>query len=180
MMSKILDYVPQPDSLTCQSAAIAKMTGDPDVYKIRQLLENLGDPGSPATMGEYLETRVQQYKYTDKGSLDIAIEYLKNGWKVISHGWFTPSGHVLSIVGWDFEAQEFKVDDPWFEFDFGGWTYAPHEKSGDDVRYSARGIWAACVRGESCDDAQFAYQERFRLGHREFLETNMWLHLIRN
>jgi hypothetical protein len=176
----ILDYVPQIDTITCQSAVIAKMIGYDDVAEVRAGLEEMGNPGSPAVMGAYLRERVQQYRYLPTASLNDLIFELAAGFKAITHGWFSDSGHVISIVGWDFKAQSFIVDDPWFEFDFIGWTYAPHSDSGDDVHYSAKGIWATCVNGRDCRDAELAYHGRSKLGQHEFAEKGMWLHLIKN
>ncbi len=45
-MSKILDYVAQPNAFTCQSACIAKVLGTTDVAGIRAALKAIGDPGS--------------------------------------------------------------------------------------------------------------------------------------
>lgn len=50
-MSKILDYVAQPNTYTCQSACIAKVLGTSDVAGIRVALEAIDDPGRPETMG---------------------------------------------------------------------------------------------------------------------------------
>lgn len=70
MSTKVLDYVAQPNAYTCQSACIAKVLGTTDVEGIRAALEAIGTPGSPATMGEYLKSRVQFYKFLTSGSLE--------------------------------------------------------------------------------------------------------------
>lgn len=180
MDSKILDYVPQYDALTCQSAAIARVIGSTNVAQIRRDLLRLGVPGDPAVMGLYMQPRVKEYRYHGQASLNDAIEALKNGYQLITHGWFTTSGHVIGISAWDEKRRCFIAEDPWFEFHFPGWTYEPWEIYGDDMPYSDRGIWASCVVGASAYDAHRQYLANPVLTAERYSDRGMWLHAIKN
>jgi hypothetical protein len=180
MASKVLDYVPQYDAVTCQSAAIARVIGSTNVRKIRNDLLSLGSPGDPTVMGAYLRDRVTEYKYNGNASLNDAIAAIKAGYQLITHGYFTESGHVIGLSGWDAEEEVFNAEDPWFEFHFAEWSYEPWEISGDDQSYSARGIWAACVVGQGPGDAADFYGEGDRLGPKEYAERGLWLHMVKN
>ena len=178
--SKILDsVVSQPDAYTCQSACIAKVLGTADVLGIRAELEALGEPGSPAVMGVYLRRRVREYQFLLAGSLNDARRALDSGYTVITHGWLSPSGHVLTLVGVEPDpgtgSYRFIVDDPYGEFDF---ISASYDTSviGDDLRYSSYGLYAYCVASQDYWHAQRLYAER-RLNP---AEKNAWLHLIKN
>ena len=178
--SKISDQViPQPDAYTCQSACIAKVLGTQDVYSIRRDLEQLGVPGDPAVMGNYLRNRVSEYRFLATGSLNDARAALSDGYTIITHGWFTPSGHVLTLVDWvpgqGRSPYEFVVDDPWGDFDFPAATYDASQ-AGDNLPYSAHGIYAYCVAGQSFEHAQELYQA----GQLRSAEAGAWLHLVKN
>lgn len=178
-ITKILAYVPQPDAYTCQSAAIAKAIGTDRVMGIREDLFKLGVPGDPYVMGEYLKPRVAEYKFLDDASLNDARKALDQGYSLITHGWFTNSGHIVSIVGWELDKSKlsyrFICDDPWMEFDFKRWQYIPGT-SGDNVRYSSYGIYAACVASAGLDHARRIYNR----GELNSNKPGMWLHLIKN
>lgn len=175
MSSKVLDIVYQPDELTCQAAAIARVIGSYKVDAVRQGLLNLGVAGDPAVMGRYMRPRVQEYKYNGNASLNDAIDALKDGYQLITHGWFTRSGHVIGISGWDEATKTFNAEDPWFEFDFPGWRYL-YDRDGNDAPYSALGIYAACVAGQGVGDAIDVYRRR----KVDYSHPGMWLHMIRN
>lgn len=174
-MSKILDYVPQPDARTCQSACIAKMIGSTAVATVRAALEQIGEPGNPYTMGTYLKPRVKEYKFLENASINDMRQALKDGYQLITHGYFSHSGHVICIVGMK-NNNTFICDDPWYEINFNGWTYAPWEASGNNVEYSAYGIYAACVVGQSADHAASVYNK----GELNSTTKGAWVHYIRN
>lgn len=185
-MSKVLEYVAQPDVFTCQSACIAKVLGTRDVYGIRAELETIGAPGDPAVIGQYLRPRVKSYKFLLTGSLSDAKAALDDGGIVITHGWFSHSGHVICLVGQepdpDTLSYRFIVDDPYGEFDFSSGEYDP-SKSGDNkkdfgnnVRYSSYGIYAYCVASAGFADAAALYRQKTLLS----TEQNAWLHIIKN
>jgi hypothetical protein len=178
-MSKVLDYVAQPDAYTCQSACISKILGTTDVKAIRAALEAIGDPGDHEVMGQYLKSRVQSYKFLLSGSLEDAKDALDDGCVVITHGWFTGSGHVICLVGYESDPKtlsyRFIVDDPWMEFSFPDAQFIPN-RSGDNVRYSSYGIYAYCVASSSYENAQHIYDRGTLLSS----EKGAWLHIIKN
>lgn len=175
MRTKVLDDVQQPDALTCQSAAICRVIGSTKVGAVRSALSQMGEPGDPAVMGKYMRPRVREYKYNGDASLNDAIAALRDGCQLITHGWFTGSGHVIGISGWDEKSRTFTVEDPWFEFDFVNWRYN-YNGIGNDAPYSARGIYAACVVGQSPSDAYQIYLSKSV----DYAARGMWLHMIKN
>jgi len=176
--SKILDYVAQPDDATCQSACIAKAIGTTDVMQVRrELLASCREgeiAGSPSVMGRYLRSRVKFYQFNATGSINDICEFLQKpeGRMVITHGWFTASGHVISIVG--AEKKGFIVDDPYGEFSFSLWQYI--RPVGNDRLYSYAGIYAACVAGGDIVDAKMIYAR----GELKMDFGNAWVHFIEN
>jgi hypothetical protein len=177
----VLDYVRQPDSRTCQSACIAKVLGkqtEEEVFSIHDELEKIGIPGDHEVMAEYLKTRVSSYSFLLNGSLDDAKEALDDGCVIITHGWFTPSGHVICIIGYEADpstlSYRFIVDDPWAEFDFPNATFLA--KSGNNVRYSSYGVYAYCVRSQSYEHATELYASRAL----DSSHKGAWLHIIKN
>ncbi len=178
-MSKILDYVAQPNAYTCQSACIAKVLGTSDIEGIRAALEAIGAPGSPETMGQYLKSRVQSYKFLLSGSLEEAKDALDDSCVVITHGWFTGSGHVIALVGYEPDPKtlsyRFIVDDPWMEFSFSSAQFNPNS-SGNNVRYSSYGMYAYCVASSSNESAVQIYGQGKLLSS----EKGAWLHIIKN
>ncbi|AFY66186.1 hypothetical protein [Geitlerinema sp. PCC 7407] len=178
-MSKILDYVPQPDAHTCQSACIAKVLGTTNVAEIRSALNSIGTPGDPHVMGDYLKSRVKSYKFLESGSLIDAKEAIDDGCVVITHGWFTQSGHVICLIGHEPDSRtlsyRFIVDDPWEEFNFPDARYIPG-RSGDNVRYSSYGVYAYCVASSSYEHAAQIYAQ----GQLMSSEKGAWLHIIKN
>jgi hypothetical protein len=124
-------------------------------------------------MGGYLKSKVKEYKFLINGSLDDMRDGLESGYKIITHGWFTSYGHVISIV--DFKGDNFICDDPWAEFNFPTFSY-DFSKTGDDVKYSALGIYATCVAGKGYGDSRNIN----RRGKLSNTENGAWVHLIKN
>lgn len=155
------------------------MLGTTDVEGIRAALEAIGEPGSPEVMGQYLESRVQSYKFLLSGSLEDAKTALDQGCVVITHGWFTESGHVITLVGYKPDPQtlsyRFIVDDPWLEFSFSDAQYIP-DRAGNNVSYSSYGIYAYCVASSSYENAKQIYAQGALLSS----EKGAWLHIIKN
>jgi hypothetical protein len=172
-------YVPQPDPNWCQSACIAMVLRTRDVDGIRADLVSKGVAGDPGVMGDYLRPRVKSYKFLIDGSLNDAKKALDEGCAVITHGWFTPWGHVIVLIGYDADpvtlSYRFIVHDPWAEYNF---PQGDHEdsKSGESVRYSSYGIYATCVASADYAHARDLYtQKRLKSN-----EQNAWLHIIQN
>ena len=172
---KITAYVPQPDSYTCQSACVAKMMGleKEDVQRIRKNLLALGNPGDPYIMGAMLVGSVKEYAFNEAASVTQMRDWLKAGYQLITHGWFTNPGHVICLVGtYD---KGFIADDPWGEFDAPRWAYSDNW-NGDDLKYSNRLIYASCVASYSCDEASRIYSN----GALDSSLKNAWVHRIKN
>jgi hypothetical protein len=173
------DYVLQPDPQTCQSACIAMITGG-DVWAIREALTKGGQvAGDPAVMGEYLSDRVKEYKFLPSASLNDARRAIDEGYQLITHTYYSGSGHVIKLSGYEVRPDslnyQFVVDDPWAEFDAKGWTYAPWDKQGNNARYSAHSMYAAAIVGQSVYDAA----EVYRRGELDSNREGAWLHLIK-
>jgi hypothetical protein len=187
--SKILDFIEQPCENTCQAAAIARVIGSTDVMEVRRSLLTQGrsrglDAGNPYLMGEIIKPRVREYQYFPDASLEQAKEALTEGYHLITHGWFTRAGHVIGISPFEdgepykphptLNTYAFNCEDPWYRFHFPTWTYT--RLSGNNVPYSAFGMYASCVASNGFGHAQQLY----RRGELNSNLKNMWLHLIKN
>lgn len=183
----IADYTWQPDAVTCQSAAIAKVLGKNsagEVQEIRRDLLAIARPsgamaGSTWVMGTYLKPRVKEYGFSDSASLVDIAEWAMQGpdYECIIHGVTTGLGHVWGIedVATYTDTQiSFVCDDPWAEFDFPGNRYL--NKSGKNVVYSGLAIWAYCV--VSYDNPTAA--RKYKTGMMSRLDRGAWVHFIRN
>lgn len=180
-LSSKVTFVRQPDPNWCQSACIAMALkqGVDQVDEIRDALTVGGEQaGSPAVMGDYLRPRASSYNFLLTGSLNDAVDALDDGAIVITHGWFTHSGHVICLVGYEPDTKtgsyRFIVHDPFAEYDFPKGDHIDGS-SGEDVRYSSYGIYAACVASAGYDHARELY------GRRELLSSmrNAWLHIVK-
>lgn len=179
-MTTIIDHLEQPDSQTCQSAAIAKVLGTTDIYKIRRELLAGGTAGDPynmsALMGEYVSRgALKSASLSTNASLQDVKDWVTkgSGFEVIIHGWFTSVGHVVGIEG--FEDERFIYDDPWYEFDFPRSTFT--RNLGKNISVSALGIFAYCVAGTSKYDANRIYQKG---GPTDWNLGNAWVHFVQN
>ena len=135
--------------------------GVKDVYAIRQKLVSRGEAGSPATMGQILRGYLgKRYIFDESASLNDLARYLKDGELIITHGWFTSSGHVICLDGLKEGSSRltFNVKDPWSEFDGPSWSYNKPAVHFYDGFYSDKIIYAACVAGTSRWDAATRYR----------------------
>jgi hypothetical protein len=169
----------QPNSYTCQSTCIAMATGATDVSTIRSLLEAQGDPGNPYVMGTELRHRLGvRYVFEENACLNEMREWLKAGEFLITHGWFTGSGHVVGMDGVEVDPKtmsyRLNMRDPWDEFDAASWTYLGRFNKFDGF-YSSRCIYAACVAGQSRGDAAAIY----RRGELDSARKGAWVHRIK-
>ncbi|KAM3102307.1 hypothetical protein ACKFKF_04460 [Phormidesmis sp. 146-12] len=177
--TRVLDYVAQPNGYTCQSACVARIIGTEDVMGVRVALEAIGNPGSPSTMGQYLQSKIREYHFNDNASILDMREALSQGYQLITHGWFTSeSGHVIGLEGVEPDptklSYKFITDDPWYEFDFPSGTFT--QNSGENVRYSSYGIYAYCVASDSYEAARKIYAR----GELDSARKGAWLHLCKN
>lgn len=165
----------QPDALTCQSACIGMAVGEKDVMKIRRQLLAIGEAGSPAVMGQVAKSYTKNYSYSGNASLDEVYDWLRQGNFLITHGWFTPSGHVICFDGLKYDSFSGKfsinVKDPWSEFNFPSWKYSGSSKFYDGF-YSELGIYAACVKGTSATNSYAVY----KAGSVDRKMKKMWVH----
>jgi hypothetical protein len=169
----------QPNSYTCQSTCIAMATGREDVMAIRHRLEAIGDPGDPATMGVLLKEKFgNRYSFDDNACLSEVRDWLRNGEFLISHGWFTGSGHVICLDGVAIDSAKLSykisVKDPWSEFNFASWSYDNPNALNYDGYYSSYGLYAAIVAGQSIYDAVGIY----RRGELDSMRKGAWIHRI--
>jgi hypothetical protein len=164
----------QPDAVTCQSACIAMAVGDKDIQRIRRNLVANGQAGDPSVMGRVIRTYGRPYKFEENASLSEVYRWLKGGEFLITHGWFTGSGHVICLDGLKARSlgrYDLNVKDPWSEFNASAWRYDLSGKFYDGF-YSDRLIYATCVAGTSRDDAQRIY----RANSLDTSRQGMWVH----
>lgn len=165
----------QPDAYTCQAACIGMAVGDRDVLGIRRKLEAIGTPGSPAVMGRVIEDYGVPYEFHGDACLEDVRKWLKEGCLLITHGWFTRSGHVICLDGLRQEPRSSRfsisVKDPWSEFDGPTWSYQSNLRFFDGY-YSELMIYAACVAGSSRDDAA----SRYKAGAVDPARRGAWVH----
>jgi len=148
----------QPDPSTCQSACIAMAIQDPNILGIRKRLISMGQAGDPMVMGRVIRSFGCKYIYESDATLAKVVNYLKQGEFLVTHGWFTGSGHVICLDGVKDQSGQisFNVKDPWSEFDGPSWSYKKTSKFYDGY-YSDKIIYAACVAGNSRNDAAYIY-----------------------
>lgn len=177
-------HLTQPDAVTCQAACIAMAAGlgRDHIQPIRRELLRHGVAGDPRVMERVLRDRLgSRYSLDLNANLNKTREWLKAGEFLITHGWFTGSGHVICLDGLDKTQRgkgggdyRFNVRDPWGEFHFPSWRYVPGTTYFDGY-YSAWGIYAACVGGVSVAHARDLY----RRGILDSSQGRMWVHRIR-
>lgn len=163
----------QPDAQTCQATCIAMAVRDANIGGIRRRLTALGSAGDPAVMRQVIRGYGVRYQYEGNACLQDVYGWLKAGEFLITHGWFTRSGHVICLDGLkiDSKATLLNVKDPWSEFNASAWAYNLGGSFYDGF-YSDRLIYAACVAGVSADDASRIYQA----GTVDLLRKGMWVH----
>lgn len=172
--------ISQPDASTCQSACVAMATGTTDVYAVRSALTSRGVAGDPAVMSWYLNNKLgDRHIFDDNASMSEMREWLRNGEFLISYSWLTQSGHVIGFDGISINPEtlsyKFDVADPWSEFDFGSWSYnKPHVQFYNGY-YSALGVYAAFVKGQSVSHAKQIYAS----GSYDSNYKGAWVHRIK-
>lgn len=167
----------QPDAVSCQAACLAMATGNRDILGVRRRLQAIGNPGDPATMARYVRslTPPVRYQYTHNACLQDVYGWLKAGEFLITHGWFTNSGHVICLDGLRANpdgSHGINVKDPWSEFDAPSWRYRYSSKFYDGF-YSDRCIYAACVAGSGPQDAANIYKRGIPV---DIKRGGMWVH----
>jgi hypothetical protein len=165
----------QPDASTCQAACIGMAVGDRDVAGIRRKLVARGTAGDTTVMGAVIREYGRPYKYEANASLAQCYEWLKAGEFLITHGYFTGSGHVICLDGLKqgSNADRYLLDvkDPWSEFNTKSWSYDLGGKFFDGL-YSDLLIYAACVASNSVHRARASYI----VGKVDVNRGGMWVH----
>jgi hypothetical protein len=170
----------QPDARTCQSTCIAMATGQADIMGIRAKLEATGEPGDPYNMGRLLKAYYgDRYDFDDNACMSEIRDWLKAGEFLITHGWFTGSGHVICLdgVAIDPKTMSYKISvkDPWSEFSGRSWSYNNPSVHKFDGYYSSYLLYAAIVAGQSVWDAATIY----RRGELDSMKKGAWIHRIK-
>lgn len=165
----------QPDASTCQAACIGMAVGDRDVMGIRRKLLARGAAGNPDVMAAVIREYDRPYVLDKDASLAKCFQWLKAGEFLITHGWFTDSGHVICLDGLKAASEPgryvFDVKDPWSEFNVGTWRYDLGSKFFDGF-CSDLLIYATCVAGTSAVNARTVY----RRGRVDAYKGGMWVH----
>lgn len=164
----------QPDAVTCQAACIGMAVGDRDIAKIRRELTGRGSAGDPAVMAAVIRNYGRPYRYEGNASLAQVYSWLKAGEFLITHGWFTGSGHVICLDGLRADKNgrySLDVKDPWSQFNPSAWSYNLGSTFFDGF-YSDLLIYATCVAGASSADARRIYQA----GKVDTARGGMWVH----
>jgi hypothetical protein len=172
----------QPDAYTCQSACVAMALNKPasEIPKIRsQLVQMPGGAGSPDNMAHLLSLGLgNRYSLDLDASLKEVQDWLLAGELLITHGWFSQSGHVIVLDGIQADPERmsvrYDVRDPYGEFMASTWRYGGKETSYDGF-YSSWIIYAACVAGVNASSAAAIY----RRGELDSRRGGMWVHRIR-
>jgi hypothetical protein len=167
----------QPDASTCQAACIGMAVGDRDVRGIRRKLLARGPAGNPDVMAAVIREYGRPYALDKDASLARCYQWLKAGEFLITHGWFTGSGHVICLDGLKATSEPgryaFDVKDPWSEFNVESWRYDLGSTFFDGF-YSDLLIYATCVAGTSVAVAQTTY----RRGRVDAYKGGMWVHRL--
>lgn len=168
----------QPDRSTCQSACVGMAVNDKDIYGIREKLLATGLPaGSTTAMGRVIQSYGVNYKFQGNANLHDVFTWLRGGELLITHGYFTRSGHVICLDGLFAKNRGSRylisVKDPWSEFDAPSWSYSNSSKFFDGY-YSELCIYAACVASANRDEAARIYRE----GYVDRSQRGMWVHRI--
>ena len=136
---------------TCQNTALAMVlakygwNGNPDqVTKtfgkdMAQTPAGLENVFNGLAQDAGLSVRIKSH--TD-GTMELINKLLAEGKPVIAHGWFTPSGHVVTITG--FDGQNYTVNDPAGEWN-GQFKGGYSGGSGKAVKYSKEALTEALV-----------------------------------
>jgi lysozyme len=167
--------ISQPDASTCQAACIGMAVGDRDVAGIRRKLVARGPAGRPTVMAAVIREYGRPYVLDQNATMAKCYDWLKAGEFLITHGWFTGSGHVICLDGLKATSEPsryvFDVKDPWSEFNVQTWRYDLGSKFFDGF-YSDLLIYATCVASTSVGTAQSLYRQ----GRVDANRGGMWVH----
>jgi lysozyme len=176
-----LSNLEQPDEVTCQSAVIAMLLGEEaaEIPKIRRALQDIGVPGDPQVMAQYLSAKLgDRYELSLSANLAEVEKWLRQGEAIGTHGQHTAAGHVylLDGVGFDPEvgAPKFSVKDPYGEFDLRNWRFKAGTRFYDGW-ISALGIYSLSVVIGGVGMCKGAYRD----GDVDLSQRGMWVHRVK-
>ena len=115
-----------------------------EIYQ--HFLDNAYTDGSPEFMVRCIESYGIQDNYTSNGSFKLVKEHIDKGNPVITHGYFTNSGHLIVLVGYNDTG--FIVHDPYGEWFASGYKRnSPWKEDtlGKYLHYSYNLIETACI-----------------------------------
>jgi hypothetical protein len=107
--------------------------------------------------------------FTDRGSIAKLKAALDRGNVCVVHGYFTGSGHIVAVVGYDDNTGRLIVDDPWGEWHAAGYDYNDQtSESPDNIGNDTLFRYDTFAR--LCSDYQ-------NLGHLQI--NDIWMHEVK-
>ena len=110
-------------------------------YLTRYCLDNGLSRHSPGDLVILAQRHGYRPRFNAYATWEEVKEWLRQGKVCIVHGWFTPSGHILVIVGYDEEKGCWIVHDPWGEWYPSGYDTSA---SGEYLEYSFKMMSRLC------------------------------------
>jgi hypothetical protein len=110
------------------------------------------DRHSPYDLAKIVEAYGCKDSFSKTASFQRLKEWLIQGNPAVLHGYFTPSGHIVTVIGYN--AKGFIVNDPYGELMY---NYTPENSyydtyaSGAGLTYSYNMIYSTCVTGNSTE-----------------------------
>lgn len=140
-------------SATCNVTSIAMCLMYFGVQSKEQLEDELSryvdaeglNRGSPADLKKIVEAYGCKDDFRSTATIEQLKKHIDGGNPAVIHGWFTASGHIVTVVG--YTSLGLIVHDPWGEYFESGYET---EASGANLRYSWELIRRTCM-----DDGQF-------------------------
>lgn len=174
-----INLLVQPNNYDCNATSLAMLLGHKNtdmVGKLYSSLETYGSPGCPYNLNAELTHHLRgiaSVSLNINASLADLDAALDSGKACMTHGYFTPSGHIFVIVGRD--GTGYKSLDPFSEFNAGTWNYDLGSYGFKGI-YSRQLVWATCVTSDSESEAYSAYDSGWDWSDNN--EKGMWLHTV--
>lgn len=132
---------------------------DPSITRTPDYLyQRFGIKQQPQELANIFNTvaKEQQVAVEDQlflnGTFEQLQEHVKNGFPAVVHGWFTASGHIVVVTGYDGEYYE--VNDPAGRWNLKKYAAGQYDNSisGEGVRYPAKAFEYAINDNGTGDD----------------------------
>lgn len=143
------DYNPYGSCNVTSAAMILNWAGiptDPDSL-YNEMLDRRLSRHSPHDLAIMIEDKGAVDTFVPDANIDDIKSHLKKGCPVIVHGYFTGSGHIIVIKGFDEKKGTFICHDPYGEWFSDGYLPNDGEYYGKDIGYSFRMIDELCNDG---------------------------------